>query len=259
MLAMLAEARAPKGTPTSLNVWVMFNSLEKGGGVISDRVEPTHLSHLRKCLGAGFLERGASGGFVPTQKGIDAMEQELSFQMSRDPSYKRPAWMGSEYIASVSSTQIYENYNRDILNQLLAKIQQWRQSRRTGSKQDFSYDQKEIEEVKNVVNLSKQKCLDKLNNHFSKEWKQYLVWEKNLTDQNLLFGHDANLSGMGPRYKIGNFDFNSPDTVVVSEDFYNLLMYREIIKSLEKSIKDNHQVNVLRVDTALRRLAGLFK
>jgi hypothetical protein len=36
-------------------------------------------------------------------------------------------------------------------------------------------------------------------------------------------------------------------------------MYREIIKSLEKSIKDNHQVNVLRVDTALRRLAGLFK
>jgi hypothetical protein len=88
------EARAPKGTPTSLNIWVMFNSLEKGLGMISDRVEPTHLSHLRKCLGAGFLERGASGGFVPTQKGIDAMEQELSFQMSRDPSYKRPTWMG---------------------------------------------------------------------------------------------------------------------------------------------------------------------
>ena len=27
----LAEARAPKGAPTSLNVWVMFKSLEKGG------------------------------------------------------------------------------------------------------------------------------------------------------------------------------------------------------------------------------------
>lgn len=78
-------------------------------------------------------------------------------------------------------------------------------------------------------------------------------------DQNLLFGHDASLSGMGPRYKIGNFDFNNPDTVVVSQDFYNLLMYREIIRSLEKSITDNHQVNVLRVNTALRRLAGLFK
>ena len=94
MLPILAEARAPKGTPTGLNIWVMFKSLEKGGGVISDRVEPTDLSHLRKCLEAGFLSRGASGGFVPAQKGIDAMEKELADKMSRDPSYKRPAWMG---------------------------------------------------------------------------------------------------------------------------------------------------------------------
>lgn len=90
----LNEARAPKGVPTSLNVWVMYDSLEKGGGVVSDRVEPTSLSHLRRCLEAGFLERGASGGFVPTQKGVDAMEKELASRMSRDSGYKRPAWMG---------------------------------------------------------------------------------------------------------------------------------------------------------------------
>ncbi len=90
----LAEARAPKGSPTSLNIWVMFDSLEKGGGVISDRVEPTSLSHLRRCLEAGLLERGASGGFVPTQNGIEAMEKDLAVKMSRDPNYKRPAWMG---------------------------------------------------------------------------------------------------------------------------------------------------------------------
>lgn len=90
----LAEARAPKGAPTSLNVWVMFKSLEKGGGLISDRVESVDLIHLRRCLEAGFLDRGASGGFVPTQKGIDAMEKEFANEMSRDPSYKRPAWMG---------------------------------------------------------------------------------------------------------------------------------------------------------------------
>lgn len=95
MLSILAEARTPKGTPTSLNVWVMFNSLEKGGGVISDRVESVDLSHLRRCLEAGFLERGALGGFVPTQKGIEAMEKELSVKMSRDPGYKRPVWMGA--------------------------------------------------------------------------------------------------------------------------------------------------------------------
>lgn len=95
MLSILAEARAPKGTPTSLNIWVMFKSLEKGGGVISDRVESVDLSHLRRCLEAGFLERGALGGFVPTQKGIEAMEKELSVKMSRDPGYKRPVWMGA--------------------------------------------------------------------------------------------------------------------------------------------------------------------
>ena len=96
MLQILAEARAPKGAPTSLNVWAMFKSLEKGGGVISDRVESVDLSHLRRCLAAGFLERGTSTGFVPTQKGIEAMEQlpEFSVKMSRDPSYKRPSWMG---------------------------------------------------------------------------------------------------------------------------------------------------------------------
>jgi hypothetical protein len=76
----------------------MFDSLEKGGGVISDRVESVDLIHLRKCLEAGLLERGASGGFVPTQKGIEAMEKELSDKMSRDPSYKRPAWMGNEFL-----------------------------------------------------------------------------------------------------------------------------------------------------------------
>jgi hypothetical protein len=92
----LAEARAPKGTPTSLNIWVMFKSLEKGGGVISDRVESVDLIHLRKCLAAGFLERGASGGFVPTQKGMNAMEKDLADKMSREPGYKRPAWMGSD-------------------------------------------------------------------------------------------------------------------------------------------------------------------
>jgi hypothetical protein len=95
MLTMLAEARTPKGTPTSLNIWVMFKSLEKGGGVISDRVESVDLIHLRKCLGAGFLERGASGGFVPTQRGIEAMEKELADRMSRDPDYSRPVWMGA--------------------------------------------------------------------------------------------------------------------------------------------------------------------
>ena len=88
------EVKSVKGAPTSLNIWVMYNSLEKGGGVISDRVEPTSLSHLRRCLEAGFLERGGSGGFVPTQKGIEAMEKEFTNKMSRDPSYKRPAWMG---------------------------------------------------------------------------------------------------------------------------------------------------------------------
>ena len=87
------EARAPKGTPTSLNVWSMFDLLEKGGGVVSDRVQATRAESLRKCLKAGFLERGA-GGFVPTQSGVAAMEGELATRMSRDPGYRRPPWMG---------------------------------------------------------------------------------------------------------------------------------------------------------------------
>jgi hypothetical protein len=94
MVEIISEARAPKGTPTSLNIWAMFESLEKGRGVIPDHVPPTDVTHLRRCLQAGFLERGASGGFVPTQKGIEAMEKELSFRMARDPGYQRPAWMG---------------------------------------------------------------------------------------------------------------------------------------------------------------------
>jgi hypothetical protein len=77
------EARAAKGAPTSLNIWTMFDSLEKGDGVISDRVPPTDLPHLRRCLQAGFLERGPSGGFVPTRAGVAA-----------DPDYRRPDWMG---------------------------------------------------------------------------------------------------------------------------------------------------------------------
>lgn len=87
------EARAARGAPTSLNIWTMFDSLERGGGVISDRVPPTDLPHLRRCLQAGFLERGPSGGFVPTRAGVAAMEEELSFRMDRDPGYRRPDWM----------------------------------------------------------------------------------------------------------------------------------------------------------------------
>jgi hypothetical protein len=88
------EARSPKGAPTSLNIWTMFDSLEKGGGVISDRVPASDINHLRKCLAAGLLERGPNG-FVPTPEGVKAMEGELALKMSRDPSYRRPAWMGS--------------------------------------------------------------------------------------------------------------------------------------------------------------------
>lgn len=63
-----------KGAPTALNLYAMSSALKEHGGVIPDRVPPTDLPHLRRCIAAGLLERRPSGGWVPTAAGREAME-----------------------------------------------------------------------------------------------------------------------------------------------------------------------------------------
>lgn len=53
------ERQASKGTPTSLNLWVL-KKLFKDKDEVPNQLDPTDVTHLRRCMGAGLIE--AVGG-----------------------------------------------------------------------------------------------------------------------------------------------------------------------------------------------------
>lgn len=81
-----------KGDPTDINLFTMYSSLRDNGGVIPARVPSVELPHLRRCLNAGLLEAG-SGGFVPTEKGVEAMVRFYEGLLRHHPETPRPAWL----------------------------------------------------------------------------------------------------------------------------------------------------------------------
>jgi len=71
--------RAPKGTPTSLNVWVMAKMFYGGGRVgrteIYNMIGPTDAPHLRRCFDAGYIELSADKKRLKlTPAGVAAIE-----------------------------------------------------------------------------------------------------------------------------------------------------------------------------------------
>jgi hypothetical protein len=54
----MAKTRAPKGTPTRLNVWAL-GQVANGRRTFPNAFEATDAPHLRRCLAAGLLEVAA--------------------------------------------------------------------------------------------------------------------------------------------------------------------------------------------------------
>ena len=66
-----ARPRAPKGTPTSLNLWVLARHFG-GKPTAPNRIEATSVPHLRRCLKAGLVTvKGPD--LVLTPAGVEAV------------------------------------------------------------------------------------------------------------------------------------------------------------------------------------------
>jgi hypothetical protein len=65
------KEKAPKGTPTSTNIFAGKDLMKKHGGVIPSRVPSVDHPHITRLLKAGYIEKHPSGGFVPTAEHAD--------------------------------------------------------------------------------------------------------------------------------------------------------------------------------------------
>ena len=63
--------RAPKGTPTELNLWVM-RGFFAGKTRARNQISPPSVPHLRRCLKAGLIEVEGTE-LVLTLAGVEAM------------------------------------------------------------------------------------------------------------------------------------------------------------------------------------------
>jgi hypothetical protein len=134
--------------------------------------------------------------------------------------------------------QILESYNKDVLNNLLKRLEQ---EKHLQSK--FIFEKEEVKEIENVVNMAKQKWLELMNAKYAKEFKQYLDWEKN--NENIIpqFFNGVNVEKLTPLIKVASNFIFSNNRVFVNQEFYNLLIWRKVIKGLGGLIvgKDPHK------------------
>lgn len=69
--------RAPKGTPTGLNLWVLARYFASADEV-PNQIEATSVPHLRRCLKAGLIEvNRAAGTLRLTDAGRAARDAEI--------------------------------------------------------------------------------------------------------------------------------------------------------------------------------------
>lgn len=66
--------RAPKGTPTSTNLYSLWSATADGTKEIPARVESVSVEHLRRCFRAGLVEQTATGTFALTSAGRTALD-----------------------------------------------------------------------------------------------------------------------------------------------------------------------------------------
>lgn len=81
-----------KGDPTDLNLYTMYSVLRDNGGVVPAKVPSVNFNGLKRCLNAGLLEVG-NGGFVPTEKGVQAMIGFYEKLSRSNPETPRPEWL----------------------------------------------------------------------------------------------------------------------------------------------------------------------
>lgn len=152
-----------------------------------------------------------------------------------------------------------ENYNKDVLNNFLHRQSIWSSKRKAGELIDFQYTQEEINEIDNLIREAKLKITSLINQRFQNEWRQYQIWEKKASSIGILWGAvRASFESLGPAFKIGNFDFSNPQEAIVPQDFYHLLMWRQLVKYIE-SQKNGGNNTVSAMGQAIRRLATLMK
>jgi hypothetical protein len=135
---------------------------------------------------------------------------------------------------------IKESYNKDILNNLLKRLEQ-----ESHLQSKFIFEKEEVREIENVTRMAKQKWLGLMNAKYAKEFKQYLDWEKK-TDGTLVTVGEPNVNRkkLSPPIKIGQvFDFGNLLNCTVNQEFYNLLIWRDVINGLGELVvgKDPHK------------------
>ena len=154
---------------------------------------------------------------------------------------------------------IKESYNKDILNNLLKRLEQ-----ESHLQSKFIFEKEEVREIENVARMAKQKWLGLMNAKYAKEFKQYLGWEKK-TEGALVTvgGPSVNRKKLAPPIEIGQvFDFGNLLNCTVNQEFYNLLIWRDVINGLGELVvgKDPHKYiqsannSTYNVLTGLKRL-----
>lgn len=160
---------------------------------------------------------------------------------------------------TVKESRLTEGYDKHILNNLMVKLSQ----RPKGSA--YSWSQDDIQEVENVLKDAKKKWLDIMNKQYPQQYKQYMAWERSEA-MIIRLSSGVLRQNLVPSIKKGPFNFNMPKDkdgyrdIQVDENFYNLLVWREIIKGLEEMLQSaSTPAGTNGIYVGLRRLQPFMK
>lgn len=156
-----------------------------------------------------------------------------------------------------------DEFDRNSLNQYLRQQGDWRQQRMSGQTRDqFQYGSGQLEQIGKMIEAAKAKVEQIINTNFRQEWPMYKKWEDAAHSGGFLFGHfSPNFEKLGPAIQIGPaFDFSQHDKVTVTQEFYNLLMWRGIVKATISAYENADNINSMTsLAQGVRRLATFLK
>lgn len=180
-----------------------------------------------------------------------------------------------EFIQATQQPAIREQYDRDVLNAMVTKMEQVkRDSKAQGRPIPYTITPDEYRELTVLCEFAKEHCIKIINAKFSKEWAQYSSWEKNAVAKGHLFFMASGVyaTSLPPLIKVGAFNISpNTDDITVPHDFYNLLLWRRIIGDFAKCLASNdvraaehsaHQIPSVRKSelyTGLKRLPPFVK
>ena len=179
----------------------------------------------------------------------------------------------SKFLLKTNQQTIRENYNPDVLNAMVKKIEQnIADIKATKSPKLYVLTKEEYAQLKALEAVAKERVLKIIDTKFSKEWPEYRAWEKDAERKGYFLNFArTNIERLPPNIKVSTiFKIELDDEITIPHDFYNLLLWRYIIRQFARILQkgadvaqasDNEIQSSIKIDIyyALKRLPKLVK